>query len=150
MWKKWGNWLALLVLVFILGRFVTQTYGRMLTNSNASEGDQLAFLQLGLDLREHGTLTDGTRNPLYAVFLAAVAHRDWAYFTYAKLLSMVFGLLAIVAMFELGRRRFDIFTGLIAAYILSINVEFIVHRLASKIEQISDAADQAIRVIDQV
>ncbi|MCB0166630.1 MAG: glycosyltransferase family 39 protein [Anaerolineae bacterium] len=136
MWKKLENWLILLVLLFILGRFVTQTYGRMLTNSNASEGDQLAFLQLGLDMLEHGVLTDGTRNPLYAVFLAVVAHRDWAYFTYAKLLSMTFGLLAIVAVFELGRRRFDAFTGLVAAYLLSINVEFIVHSATALTESL--------------
>ncbi|MCB9076712.1 MAG: glycosyltransferase family 39 protein [Anaerolineaceae bacterium] len=136
MWKKLKNWLILLVLLFILGRFVTQTYGRMLTNSNASEGDQLAFLQLGLDMLEHGVLTDGTRNPLYAVFLAVVAHRDWAYFTYAKLLSMTFGLLAIVAVFKLGRRRFDAFTGLVAAYLLSINVEFIVHSATALTESL--------------
>jgi len=136
MWKKLENWLILLVLLFILGRFVTQTYGRMLTNSNASEGDQLAFLQLGLDMLEHGVLTDGTRNPLYAVFLAVVAHRDWAYFTYAKLLSMTFGLLAIVAVFELGRRRFDAFTGLVAAYLLSINIEFIVHSATALTESL--------------
>lgn len=136
MGKKLGNWLTLLVLLFILGRFVTQTYSRMLTNSNAGEGDQLAFLQLGLDLQEHGTLTDGTRNPLYAVFLAAVADRDWAYFTDAKMLSMIFGLLAIVAVFVLGRRRFDAFTGLVAAYLLSINVEFIVHSATALTESL--------------
>jgi asparagine N-glycosylation enzyme membrane subunit Stt3 len=100
----------------------------MLTNSNSSEGDQLAFLQLGLDMREYGILTDGTRNPLYAAFLALIAHRDWDYFTYAKFLSMGFGILAIIAVYLLGRRSFNAFTGLAAAYLLSINVEFIVHR----------------------
>jgi hypothetical protein len=107
--------------------FVTQTYTRLLTNSNSGEGDQRAFLQLGLDLGEHGTLTDGTRNPLYPAFLTLFAQRDWAYFTQAKLLSMIFGVLAIVALYLLGRRFFDPFTGFVAAYLLSINVEFIVH-----------------------
>lgn len=136
MWKKLENWLIVLVLVFILGRFTTQTYARMLTNSNASEGDQLAFLQLGLDLWEHGLLTDGTRNPLYTVFLAGFAQRDWAYFTYAKLLSLIFGLLAIVAVYILARRRFDTLTGLLAAYLLSINVEFIVHSATALTESL--------------
>ena len=125
--KPLKNGLLALALFLIIGRFITQTYARMLTNSNAAEGDQLAFLQLGLDLREHGTLTDGTRNPLYAAFLALIAQREWSYFTSAKLLSLTFGLAAILAVFWLARRRFDPFTGLLAAYLLSINVEFIVH-----------------------
>jgi hypothetical protein len=125
--KSLKNGLLALALFLIVGRFASQTYARMLTNSNSAEGDQLAFLQLGLDLREHGTLTDGTRNPLYTVFLALMARREWSYFTMAKLLSLLFGLAAILAVFWLARRRFDTFTGLVAAYLLSINVEFIVH-----------------------
>lgn len=125
--KKIGEALLLLALVLMLGRFITQTHARMLTNSNSAEGDQLPFLQLGLDLREHGLITDGTRNPLYAVFLAPVAHRDWSYFTYAKLLSLTFGALAIIALYLLGRRFFNPVVGLAAAYLLSINTEFIVH-----------------------
>jgi 4-amino-4-deoxy-L-arabinose transferase-like glycosyltransferase len=108
----------------------------MLTNSNAGEGDQRAFLQLGLDLREQGVLTDGTRNPLYAAFLALFARREWAYFTYAKLLSLTFGGLAIIALYLLGRRFFDSFTGLVAAYLLSINVEFIVHSATALTESL--------------
>jgi 4-amino-4-deoxy-L-arabinose transferase-like glycosyltransferase len=108
----------------------------MLTNSNSAQGDQLAFLQLGLDMREHGVLTDGTRNPLYAAFLALIAHRDWAYFTYAKLFSLTFGILAIIALFWLGWRFFDHFTGLVAAYLLSINVEFIVHSATALTESL--------------
>ena len=38
------------LLILMVGRFVTQTYSRMLTNSNSAEGDQGAYLQLGLDL----------------------------------------------------------------------------------------------------
>jgi len=125
--KKIGNRLVILALILMLARFAIQTYGRMITNSNSAEGDQSAFLQLGLDLREQGTLTDGTRNPLYPAFLAVIARRDWSYFTWAKLLSMTFGLLAIVAVFLAGRRTFNLATGLIAAYLLSINTEFIVH-----------------------
>jgi 4-amino-4-deoxy-L-arabinose transferase-like glycosyltransferase len=126
-WRKAGNWLAIALLVLMLGRFVAQTYARMLTNANSGQGDQPAFLQLGLDLRERGVLTDGTRNPLYAAFLALIARREWAYFTQAKLLSMLFGVLAIIALYLLAGRFFNRFTALVAAYLLSINVEFIVH-----------------------
>jgi 4-amino-4-deoxy-L-arabinose transferase-like glycosyltransferase len=117
----------LLALALILGRFVTQGYARILTNSNSSSGDQGAFLQLSLDMRESGRLTDGTRNPLYAAVLVPWAQRNTAFFTYAKTISTVFGLLAIIALYVLGSRRFGCFTGLVAAYLLSINTEFIVH-----------------------
>ena len=120
----------------MLARFATQTYSRMLTNSNSSEGDQGAFLQLSLDLRESGRLTDGTRNPLYALALAPLARREWAFFTEAKLLSLMFGLLAIITVYWLGSRAFDRFTGLLAAYLLSINTEFIVHSATALAESL--------------
>jgi len=134
--KKMRRWLAILLLLLMLGRFVTQTHARMLTNSNAGEGDQRAFLQLGLDLQSHGTLTDGTRSPLYPAFLALFAGRAWRYFTQAKLLSAAFGLLAITALFWLGWQQFNLFTGLVAAYLLSINVEFIVHSATALTESL--------------
>ncbi len=134
--KKLGNVLIILVMVLILGRFVTQTYARMLTNSNSNEGDQGAFLQLSLNLREHGQLSDGTRNPLYASVLALIAHRDWAFFTYAKFISMIFGMLVIIALYVLSSHYFNRFTGLAAAYLLSINVEFIVHSATALAESL--------------
>src|SRR5688572_18029262 len=130
------NGLLLLLLWLMLARFATQTYSRMLTNSNSSEGDQGAFLQLSLDLRESGRLTDGTRNPLYALALAPLARREWAFFTEAKLLSLMFGLLAIITVYWLGSRAFDRFTGLLAAYLLSINTEFIVHSATALTESL--------------
>lgn len=135
-WRKARNWLALALLVLMLGRFVAHTYARMLTNSNSSQGDQLAFLQLGLDMRERGILTDGTRQPLYAACLALIARREWAYFTQAKLLSMTFGALAITALYLLAGRFFNWFTALAAAYLLSINVEFIVHSATALTESL--------------
>ena len=134
--KKLGVGLMVLLLVLVLARFTTQTYARMLTNSNSSDGDQGAYLQLSLDMREHGKLTDGTRNPLYPAVLAPLAHRDWAFFTYSKLISMVFGLMAIMALFLLGTRHFGLFAGLVAAYLLSVNVEFIVHSATALTESL--------------
>jgi hypothetical protein len=134
--KQIINGLILLALLLMLGRFATQGYSRMLTNSNSSEGDQGAFLQLSLNLREHGQLTDGTRSPLYAAVLAPLARREWAFFTEAKLVSLGFGLLAIVAVYWLGSRTFDRFTGLLAAYLLSINTEFIVHSATALTESL--------------
>jgi 4-amino-4-deoxy-L-arabinose transferase-like glycosyltransferase len=125
--RKFGVALAVILLIFMLGRFFSESYARAITNSNSAISDQSEFLQLGLELREIGRLTDGTRNPLYPALLATFAHRDWSYFTVAKLLSIVFGLLTIVAVFVLGWRRFNPFTGITAAYLVSINVEFTAH-----------------------
>ncbi len=135
-WPSIKNWLIILLLVLMIGRFATQVYARMLTNSNAALGDQSALLQLGLDLREHGMLTDGTRNPLYPAFLALFAQREWTYFTSAKLLSALFGVLAILALFGVGKKLFGTLEGLLAAYLLSINVEFIVHSASVLVESL--------------
>jgi hypothetical protein len=126
-WQHIGYSLAVLMILIFGSRFIIGSYARAITNSNSSNGDQGAFLQLGLDMREHGILTDGTRNPLYAAVLATFAERDWSYFTQAKMMSITFGLLTIVAVFVLAWRYFNPFTGVVAAYLLSINVEFTVH-----------------------
>lgn len=119
------RWVGLLILIIFLGRFGIQSYAKMLTNSNAAEGDQRAILQLGLDLREHGTLTDGTRSPLYPAFLAMFAHRGWDYFTWAKLLNMIFGMTALSSLYYLAWHRFGWLTAILGTYLFSLNAEFI-------------------------
>lgn len=119
--------LITLMLTIFMVRFVAVGWQRMLLNTNSADGDQGAYLQLGLDLREHGMLTDGTRNPLYPALLAAFAERDWRYFTLAKFLSLAFGLITILAVYYVGYRLFDKSTALLAAFLLSINMEFILH-----------------------
>ena len=104
--RNFGVALAIILLVLMLGRFFSHSYARAITNSNSGNGDQGAFLQLGLELREMGRLTDGTRNPLYPALLGTFAHRDLSYFTSAKLLSIFFGLLTIVAVFVLVLVRY--------------------------------------------
>ncbi len=116
-----------LVFALFLARFVAVGWQRMLLNSNSVDGDQGAYLQLGLDMREHGVLSDGTRNPLYPALLASFASREWHYFTFAKLLSLAFGLIGILAVYFTGRSLFDFPTALLAAFLLSINMEFVLH-----------------------
>ena len=116
-----------LLLIVCVARFVAVGWQRTLLNSNSMGGDQGAYLQLGLDLRERGVLTDGTRNPLYPMLLATYAAREWHYFTYAKFLSLAFGLVGVLAIFYVGYRLFDLPTALLSAFLLSINMEFILH-----------------------
>jgi 4-amino-4-deoxy-L-arabinose transferase-like glycosyltransferase len=127
---KFHGWMTVVVafaLIILLARFAAVGWQRMLLNSNSMNGDQGAYLQLGLNLREHGVLTDGTRNPLYPMLLATFAVRDWRYFTYAKFLSLAFGLFSILGIFCIGYRLFGLSTALLAAFLLSINMEFVLH-----------------------
>ena len=117
---------ACLLMLFLM-RFLAVGWQRMLLNADSVNGDQGAYLQMGLDLREKGALSDGTRNPLYPALLATFADREWRYFTYAKFLSLAFGLLSILAVYGVGRRLFGLPTALVAALLLSINMEFILH-----------------------
>lgn len=119
--------LLLSFMLLITARFLIAGWNRILLNSNSAEGDQSVYLQLGLDMHEHGTLTDGKRHPLYPVLLAAFAQREWWYFTWAKILNLGFGLITVWTTFLIGRRLFNPITGLLAAFLLSINIEFIFH-----------------------
>ncbi|RME44087.1 MAG: phospholipid carrier-dependent glycosyltransferase [Caldilineae bacterium] len=124
------------LLFIFLARFGLVGEHRILLAANSADGDQNSYLQLGLDLREHGILTDGTRNPLYPAFLALFARREWAYFTWGKLLSLGFGLLTIVATYWVGARLFNRWTGLLGAFLLSINMEFTLHSTFVMVESL--------------
>jgi 4-amino-4-deoxy-L-arabinose transferase-like glycosyltransferase len=114
----------LLLLALIVGRFVVIGAHKVLANSGSSDGDESAYLELGLALREEGILSDGTRPPLYPLLIAPFAGREWAYFTNAKLLTLGLGVLTILAAFGIGLRRFGWETALLAAFLLAANKEF--------------------------
>jgi 4-amino-4-deoxy-L-arabinose transferase-like glycosyltransferase len=121
------NLLLLFCLLLMTARYLIIGWNRILLNSNSAEGDQSVYLQLGLDIRERGMLTDGKRHPLYPLLLATFAAREWQYFTWAKIINLGIGLLTIWALFLIGKRLFDPLTGLVAAFLLSINIEFVFH-----------------------
>ncbi len=121
------NILLVCVIVLIMGRFAVVGWNRILMNANSSDGDQGAYLQLGLDLREQGMITDGKRNPLYPVLLSVFAEREWRYFTWAKILNLGVGLITILVLYAVGYRLFDKVTAILAAFMFGINMEFILH-----------------------
>jgi 4-amino-4-deoxy-L-arabinose transferase-like glycosyltransferase len=82
---------------------------------------------LGLDLREHGVITDGKRNPLYPALLSIFAEREWRYFTWAKIMNLAVGLITILAVYAVGYHLFGKIPAMLAAFLLSINIEFILH-----------------------
>jgi hypothetical protein len=125
--EKIINIILLTIMLVITARFLVAGWNRLMFNANSADGDQGAYLQLGLDLREQGILVDGPRNPLYPLLLSTFAHRDWSYFTWAKLANFMVGLMTIWAVFLIGRRLFNPVSGVLAALLLSINIEFIMH-----------------------
>ena len=116
--------LLLSLLILVLARFMVVGLAKVLFNTQSSDGDESAYLELGLSLRENGTLTDGSRPPLYPLLLTPAANRDWSYFTWAKLITLGVGALTVVVTFIIGRRLFNWPTGLLAAFLLAWNREF--------------------------
>ena len=116
--------LLLSLLILVLARFMVVGLAKVLFNTQSSDGDESAYLELGLSLREDGTLTDGTRPPLYPLLLTPAANRDWSYFTWAKLITLSVGALTVVVTFIIGRQLFNWPTGLLAAFLLAWNKEF--------------------------
>lgn len=119
-WKS----LLVLLLALTLARFGMVGLPKVLSNTTSSDGDESAYLALGLALPEAGVLSDGTRPPLYALLLSPWAEREWAYFTTAKLVTLVVGGLTVLATFLVGLRLFGWETALLAAFLLAMNKEF--------------------------
>ena len=117
---KLTNIVLIAIMLIITARYLAAGWNRILHNSNSADGDQAAYLQLGLDAREHGQVTDGKRNPLFPVILAAFAQREWSYFTWAKIFNLGVGLITVWSLFFIGLRLFDPVTGVLAALLLSI------------------------------
>ncbi len=113
-----------LLLALIIGRFVIVGMPKIIFNHISSDGDESAYLSLGLDLLEEGVMSDGTRPPLYSAILLPVAEREWSYFTSAKLITLGVGVLTILATVYVGVRLFGWQAALMAAFLLAINKEF--------------------------
>ncbi|MCB0194091.1 MAG: glycosyltransferase family 39 protein [Anaerolineae bacterium] len=124
--KKNTFWKILLIslLILVFTRFIVVGTAKVLFNTQSSDGDESAYLELGLALREDGVLTDGTRPPLYPLLLTPVAYRDWSYFTWAKIITLGIGALTVLVTFVIGRQLFNVETGLLAAFFLAWNREF--------------------------
>jgi len=122
-----GQWLRIKplfsrsLLLLILARFLLRGLVRVTWNIASDAIDQGAYLQLGLFIREGRAFADGNRNPLYPSILALFARRECAYFTEAKLLSLLFGLAALLLVFYLSRKLFGTGVALASILLLSTN-----------------------------
>ena len=119
--------IVLILLLLILGRFATVSWNHLLLNANSADGDQSAYLRAGLLLQEEDVLTDGKRPPLYPLLLSTFARREWAYFTWAKIVNIGLGCITVLATYLVGRRLYDRPTALLAALLLGVNAEFLFH-----------------------
>ena len=119
--RKIAIWVILLL---TLSSFVSAELVEINSNSNSNGGDQGDTLLVGLMIKERTALTDGTRNPLYPALISVFAQRDLRYFTCAKFVSLTIGILALLAVFLLGRRLYADGPALLSMFLLSINSEF--------------------------
>jgi len=116
---------CLLLALLLVGHFLALGWRGLLANTNSDSGDQGAFLELGLAIREGRALTDGNRHPLFPLLIAPFAVRDWPYFTTAKLLSLGAGGLALFAIYFLGGRLYGRRAALLTLALLNINQELL-------------------------
>jgi 4-amino-4-deoxy-L-arabinose transferase-like glycosyltransferase len=123
-WQAAWKVTIVLLLALVIGRFLVLGSHKVLMNYHSSDGDESAYLSLGLALKESGTLSDGTRPPLYPAVLALFAERTWAYFTTAKWVTLGLSALAVGATFLVGLVMFGWEAALLAAFLLAINKEF--------------------------
>jgi hypothetical protein len=75
---SWLKILGLVIFLLLIGRFAVVGWTRISLNANSADGDQPAYLRLGLDIRELGQWTDGKRPPLYPALQSTFASRTWA------------------------------------------------------------------------
>lgn len=114
----------LIYLILILSRFVSVGLVNVIENSNSDSGDQGAYLQLGLEIKERKALTDGNGCPLYPASISLFAEREWGYFTRSKLLSLAIGTIGLIVLFSLSRCMYSDGAALLATFLLSINERF--------------------------
>lgn len=123
-WAGTRSLLSRAFLLLVFARFTLRGWVRLNWNIISDAIDQGSYLQLGLYMREGRALTDGNRSPLYPAILSLFARREWAYFTEAKLLSLLLGLASLALIFCLARRMFSTPVALATVFLLSVNDSF--------------------------
>lgn len=118
-----------IVLLLILAYFLVSVVPMAYQNILPSDRDQEAYLMLGLQIRHRLALTDGMRNPLYPLLLATIARVDIGYFTTAKVLSILIGLLGLLVIYATARQIIDQSGALAVTLMMAINYEY---RFAAK------------------
>lgn len=118
-------------------------------NEPSPEGDQGSFIDLALNIREgRGFVAtapcpmmldrghyppEAGRQPLYPFLLALIARRDPVFFTEAKLITLLTGVLALACFWRLALRCVPGHTALLATVLLASNISlhvFAVHVVA--------------------
>lgn len=98
------QWAVVVVFLLVLGGFLATTSPLVAANIHSSDWDQRDYLKIALWISEGDAFTDSNRNPLYPLLLAPFASEEIAFFTVAKLISVLFGLLGLGVVFGVGCR----------------------------------------------
>ena len=132
----WLRWAALIAL---LSNFAVFGLAKVNLHHDPDELDTGRYLNAALSVREHGgaialpvmliggVYRESVQQPLYHAALSPFAVRDIEFFCRAKLVSLLFGLLAVFACFRVGRACFGDAPALVAALMLCYSYAFIFH-----------------------
>ncbi|MBK8904388.1 MAG: glycosyltransferase family 39 protein [Anaerolineaceae bacterium] len=101
-WRS--QWPVVVAFLLILGGFLALASPLAVANIRSSDWDQRDYLKIALWVSEGGAFTDSNRNPLYPLLLVPFASEEIAFFTSAKLISMLLGLLGLGVVFGVGWR----------------------------------------------
>lgn len=126
-----------LFLVLLAATFLLIGTNAVKTAVDASFDDTGSYLEGALFIREHGGVANfiklaltgeykiSSQHPLYLLLLSPLASRELAFFSAAKLESLLFGLVVVLILFFAARDLFGDATAKIAAVLLILNVEFL-------------------------
>jgi hypothetical protein len=117
--------LICLLAILMISQFVVAGWDVLAHNNNSGKTDQSQYLRIAMRIQAGGDFTDGNRQPLFPLLLAPLAQRDVRFFTYAKMLSLVIGVLGLMIIGILSYRRFGVVPALVTIFLLSLNASYI-------------------------
>jgi hypothetical protein len=93
-------------------------------NIHSAEWDQSAYLKLALQIKHGISLTDGSRNPLYPLFLVPMARQAIGFFTDAKVLSLIIGGMGLLIIYGVAHRIVGGLGALSVTGLMAINSKY--------------------------
>ncbi len=132
--SRWRNIVVLAILAVLLIGFVVDGWAQIVENWNAYNTDQSAYLRLALRIQQGIELTDGKRNPLYPAILALFGHREWSFFTMAKLLNLLIATFTLLAVYWAVKKVSSVHAALLTVFLLSHTEDFLVSGTKAVVE----------------
>lgn len=99
-----NRWQPMAVLLLLFLGYLALSAPLIMANTRSSDWDQRDYLKIALWITEGGPFTDSNRNPLQPLLLAPLAKDDITFFTSAKLVSLLLGIVGLGVVYGVSRR----------------------------------------------